>query len=396
VAEARTDALTGVSNRRAFDDELAHRVADFQTNPRPISVAMFDVDHFKKFNDTYGHQAGDEVLRGVARVLRGNTRQTDMVARYGGEEFIVIIRNTTAAEAAAYIDRTRAAIEAAAFSYNGQTLRVTASVGVSQLLAGEDGSAWVERADTALYSAKAAGRNNVHWHDGEHTHRYPVPAEPQPIEPHEPPAKPAVVQHTPARAPVAETKIEPAAVEVSTNPMSRLLNRTGFCTNVSNRLAEYRRGGSAPAVVLTRLDRFEALSAEHGQQVVDMVLRATTKFLLAAVREMDCVASYDGTTFAMLFPDTSLGDTAAAVERLRHTIEQSSITTGGRMIRFTLSFGAAAATGSDDLERLLRRTEQALQTASWSGGNASYCHNGMAAEPATATLQRVKLSTAAQ
>ena len=396
VAEARTDALTGVSNRRALGDELAQRIADFRADGRPVSLAILDVDHFKKFNDTFGHQAGDEVLRGVAHVLRSNTRQTDMVARYGGEEFAIVIRHTTAVEAAAYVDRTRAAIETAVFSYNGQALHVKASLGVSQLLNAEEAAAWIERSDTALYAAKANGRNNVHWHDGEHPHRYTAPGEPRPLEEREPPAKPASAPRVaPVRTPVAEAKAEPAPSEVAANPLARLLNRTGFCTNVNNRLAEYRRGGAAPSVVLTHLDHCEPLMAEQGQQVLDTVLRATTKFLLAAVREMDSVASYDATTFAMLFPATSLGDTAAAIERLRHTIEQSTITSGGRAIRFTLSFGAATANGSDDLERLLRRTEQALQTATWSGGNVSYCHNGVAPETAAATLQRLKAAIAA-
>ena len=90
LAETRTDALTLLANRRAFDDELAKRCAEFRRQGRTFSLTIVDVDRFKNFNDTYGHRAGDEVLRNVAKVLRRKMRETDIVARYGGEEFAII------------------------------------------------------------------------------------------------------------------------------------------------------------------------------------------------------------------------------------------------------------------------------------------------------------------
>ena len=91
MSEARTDALTGLPNRRAFDEELARRLAEWRRYRRPLSVVMVDVDHFKRFNDLYGHQTGDEVLRQVARLLHDTMRESDVVARYGGEEMAVIL-----------------------------------------------------------------------------------------------------------------------------------------------------------------------------------------------------------------------------------------------------------------------------------------------------------------
>ena len=99
VAEARTDPLTMLANRRAFDDELNRRIAEFRRLGRPFSLIMADVDQFKKFNDTHGHQAGDEVLRSMARVLRRTMREMDLVARYGGEEFAVILPGTVLEDA---------------------------------------------------------------------------------------------------------------------------------------------------------------------------------------------------------------------------------------------------------------------------------------------------------
>ena len=105
AADALTDALTGGANRRAFDADLARRIAEFQRRGTPFCLLMIDVDHFKKFNDSHGHLAGDEVLRGVARVLRETCRGMDIVARYGGEEFAVIMPSTTIREAQAGVLR---------------------------------------------------------------------------------------------------------------------------------------------------------------------------------------------------------------------------------------------------------------------------------------------------
>ncbi|HPP53220.1 MAG TPA: GGDEF domain-containing protein, partial [Thermoguttaceae bacterium] len=95
ITAARTDALTGLANRRAFDEELARRHAEFQRHRQNFSVVMVDVDYFKRFNDTYGHQTGDEVLRQVAKTLRDHSRGMDLVARYGGEEFALICPGAT-------------------------------------------------------------------------------------------------------------------------------------------------------------------------------------------------------------------------------------------------------------------------------------------------------------
>ena len=91
AAEARTDALTGLANRRAFDDKVAACFDEYQRSRRPFSLILGDIDHFKKFNDTHGHQTGDEVFRGTARVLRGSARESDFVARYGGEEMAIVL-----------------------------------------------------------------------------------------------------------------------------------------------------------------------------------------------------------------------------------------------------------------------------------------------------------------
>ena len=164
---ARTDQLTAVANRRAFDDELARCYKQWTKSGTAFSTLLIDVDHFKKFNDTYGHQAGDEVLVGVASALSKAMRDKDMVARYGGEEFAVIFPQTKIEDAMPAAERARKAIEESVFSFEGTDLRVTASVGLAQIRGNDTAEMTVKNSDAGLYVSKETGRNCSHYHDGQ-------------------------------------------------------------------------------------------------------------------------------------------------------------------------------------------------------------------------------------
>jgi diguanylate cyclase (GGDEF)-like protein len=156
--EVRTDPLTGANNRRGLEDALSTQFALMNRYDSGFSVAMLDIDHFKETNDREGHLYGDRVLQDLARLLDDTVRETDVVARYGGEEFLVVMPHTGLEGASILAERLRAKVE--------KELPVTISGGVAQALDGDTQETLLSRADSALYEAKAAGRNRVYQHDG--------------------------------------------------------------------------------------------------------------------------------------------------------------------------------------------------------------------------------------
>ena len=163
-AESLTDPLTGLGNRKYFDRMIEQAVQHALAGNEPLSLLMFDIDHFKSFNDSYGHLTGDQVLRLVAMSLKQTIKGQDITARYGGEEFAVVLPNTALRQALTVADHIRRAVMAKELKKKstGEILgRVTISVGVSMLKQGDDTDSLIERADACLYAAKRNGRNRV-------------------------------------------------------------------------------------------------------------------------------------------------------------------------------------------------------------------------------------------
>ena len=153
-----TDALTGVGNRRMLDEVLAREVERSRRHGDPLSLTILDIDHFKRVNDTWGHDAGDRVLKETGAVLQQAMRLSDIATRMGGEEFVLLLPNTGLDEALVCAERLRCAMAAHDF---GLSAAVTASFGVATLSADEAGPALLARADSGLYQAKGQGRNRV-------------------------------------------------------------------------------------------------------------------------------------------------------------------------------------------------------------------------------------------
>ena len=155
------DSLTGCYNRREFENQLKRNIAGAIRHKYDVSMFMLDLDHFKRINDTYGHLAGDKVLQEVAALLQKNMRTGDILARYGGEEFIAILPETDKIKAMELADRLRIKISNKIIVHNDDTIKVTASFGVSELDRRADMTKIIQDADTMMYKAKLNGRNTV-------------------------------------------------------------------------------------------------------------------------------------------------------------------------------------------------------------------------------------------
>lgn len=398
AAEARTDPLTELPNRRAFDAEIGEQFGISRQTGKPVCVTMIDVDHFKKFNDTYGHQAGDEVLVGVADVLRRHAGDQGMAARYGGEEFVLILPGNTIDEAETRVEQIRQAIADLRFSFSEDEVGVTASLGIAQLLGGENETSLIERADDALYAAKEAGRNRTWWHDGQKAHPVvanqhqapPQPAaNPSPRQPL-PKTEPAEASVTRCRPPKAESKAASDEGPDGGQADTGHPNRMAFCTVLRHRLAEWKRGGPAPSVVLVRIDHFDRICQTQGQRVASLLMDVTARYLGAATRDGDVVGRYDETTFAVLLPGAGLANMIGIAERLRRTVAECKLSFDGQEHRFSISVGGAEVTHGDDSTSLLGRCEEALLASIKSGGNCGYFHNGRWSETVAAALERLQ------
>ncbi len=156
------DGLTQVNNRRSFDETIEREISRCRRYGRTLSMVLIDVDHFKRINDTFGHLAGDAVLKEVASAIKKRIRKEDLLARYGGEEFAVLTPEVDLKGALAMAEKVRKVIEKHEFSFDDEVIPVTISCGVSTLGKKSDGAeAMVQRADEKLYEAKEAGRNQV-------------------------------------------------------------------------------------------------------------------------------------------------------------------------------------------------------------------------------------------
>ncbi len=352
VQEARTDALTNLFNRRGFDDELQEAVNNSQQTGRPLSVMMVDVDFFKKFNDTYGHQAGDEVLKTVARIIRTNLADKEIVCRYGGEEFAAIFPDSDIEAAKLCAERARDAVSREVVRFEGMDLAVTASAGLSELQAAESAAEFVKRADQALYASKNAGRNCSHWHDGWQSH----PVDPGRVE-------------MPAQQSEETESPDPAETPKPMDLIEGISTHAEFCRDVDRRIGEWRRGGATASVVLMRVDGYNAIAEEKGEDTARVIRRAASQFVKATIRDMDHIALYSEDTFALLLPTATIANSVRVAERMRRAVERCELDLSGDKVKFTISLGVTDLRKGDQRAGLLLRAEKALAEASLRDGN---------------------------
>ncbi len=365
AAVARTDALTTLCNRRALDDELQRRLAEWQRRHSVFSLVMLDVDHFKKFNDVHGHQAGDEVLRGVGRVLTNTMREMDMVARFGGEEFAIVLPVTNLTEGLRAAERARAAVAESTFTFEGLELKVAVSVGVAEVLDIDNVGTLVKRADAALYSAKGHGRNQVWYHNGE---------ECRPAVTEKPAEAPAAQAAAPAPAPAkAAAPAKPAAgAEVVGTPDTPT---AVFAADLRRRLLECQQYNVPLALMYVEPDDLPQVIGACGPVGGEALLKSLADLMTQALTEMDVVSRIGGRLVAMM-PGTNLQNAVRAAEQVRTAAAATRSKVRGQEVRSTVSIGVTEVLAGDTPNSLSQRADGALLSSKAAGKNCTHAHDG--------------------
>ena len=344
-SEARTDSLTQIANRRAFDDAIQKNLDSFQAEKKPFSLLIFDVDHFKKFNDTHGHQAGDEVLRRVAKTLEKTVKTADVPCRYGGEEFAVVMQNTRIDSARIASERIRKAIEGLVIEFEGKSLRVTASIGVAEISSSENSVSLIRRADDSVYAAKKAGRNRSYWNDG--TQCLPVLDT----------SETASSKANSASASESQSSNPQAPVKLADLP-----RRRAFCSELTRRISESHRYGISLSVMHLRVADYSQLADEFGQAVGEMILESVAQFIGSTMREMDLLGKLQSGDFVVMLPGSSEKEAEVVGARVKKAISNCVIPIGEKSLSLALNMGVTDVYPTDDSESMLARAFQKVDT----------------------------------
>jgi diguanylate cyclase len=350
-SEARTDVLTGLANRRAFDDVLADNAQRFVRDGRPFSLILLDIDEFKRFNDVHGHLAGDEVLRAFGQTLTRNVKGSDFACRYGGEEFAVIMPGAAISDARAAGERLRKAVEATFVAYDGQSLNVTASFGVAECRRGERTDQLFRRADDCVYQSKQAGRNRGYWHTGEESRPIAGPA-PAPAAAGGAASAPGAI-----KLPAAPTLPAPAAREV-------------FAEMQNRRIAETQRSGAPLSVLCFRISQLAELEKQYGREASKVVFQWLGAFLRRSLRDMDLLGYANAGEVAAMIPGSSESAARIVGQRIATAISSFPIPIGQGLIHLDVEFGAASAGAADRATSVLGRARDEMDAAARSAPRA--------------------------
>ncbi len=336
-SDARTDSLTGLSNRRAFDDELKRRLGEWQRKRTPCTLVLLDIDFFKKFNDTHGHQVGDEVLRQVAKVLAAQSREMDVPCRYGGEEFAMILPATEASNACKVAERIRAAVEASSTVCDGKTLKVTCSLGVAHFLADDDVPRIIRRSDDALYTSKKAGRNCGHWHTG--TTQVPITAADE--------------------VTVAEL---PAPIEPSTERPEDQTAPSGatFIQMLKRRVTESHRFGVPLSVLYLKIEDYDITNRKYGSAFARQLVDTASPVLEKILREMDVLAKLENGEFVVMLPGSSQAEAGQVAKRMNTAASHCMLPLVDRELQLRLRHGIAELKPNEAAQELIARARIAM------------------------------------
>jgi diguanylate cyclase len=316
---ASTDPLTGLANRRAFDEELA-RLAQEAT---PVGMLMLDLDHFKQVNDEFGHSAGDAVLMETAVLLRKGVRQGAFVARLGGEEFAVLVPHATALVLSRVSQRLRQSIAAASIGYEGHPIRLTTSVGAALHQPAEDLALLCKRADEALYASKRSGRNCGHLHTGTSVERIEV-----------------VFLEKPA---------------ANAAPLIPLASRIELMAQIRRHFLEADLQANPLTLVLLEIesrDEASLLPIDHAG------FRQALALARGLMRAGDLIAESDPNQAAILIAGPSGGESSGPLSRLAAVLREWSVQHTDEV---TLKLAISQTKAGDDWVTFVRRAENSLE-----------------------------------
>lgn len=375
---ATTDALTQLKNRRALDDFLTS--CQLQRATAPSTLALLDVDHFKKFNDTHGHLVGDQVLQTFSEMLRSRFPEDAFVARYGGEEFAVVFSRQSARSVTELVEQVRVFISQQPIDVDGKLLQVTSSAGVAELLESESVAEWIERADRGLYKSKAAGRNCCHLMDGNASVRVTAVVEQQTI---------ASEHSIDASTIPSKTSKEPAAVSTARFELSSVAAGPASPASESQQLTQRARPScdvfnSEPGLpaenamreMYNRLaERLSTASVELYVLVVrrdqnDQTAAADASILRvvrASMRSLDNLGRLDCGDLLICMPSANKTGAVERAQKILRNINSIPAETG--MLPVTVSVGVAWVRQTDAFEDVKKIAKQAAAEASRRGGN---------------------------
>jgi diguanylate cyclase (GGDEF)-like protein len=365
------DELTGTHNRRYLLGLIEKEKDRSDRSGRSFSLCLLDIDFFKRINDTYGHAAGDTVLRQFCQVVQQHVRGADSFGRYGGEEFLLMLPETPAVDALVLAERVRQAVEKLRCVDAGSEIALTVSIGVAEFRAGEQITHTVGRADEALYLAKSSGRNRVIAHGDACLAAQPgAPGRQVAPDPND-------MGSTLARM------IDGAQCDQLTG----LLNRRLLRDRLRHAMDRANRNRRTVALLLLNINKFKEVNDAFGYEAGDVILARAAAIIRSCLRDSDTVSRWGGDEFVALLEDLgSEADAQVVAEKILDRFGEP-IEVGGRECFVTLSVGIALyPAAACDLDALLKRADVAMRCAKAWGENSVQLYSAGAALPPSERL----------
>ncbi|KFI06517.1 bifunctional diguanylate cyclase/phosphodiesterase [Massilia sp. BSC265] len=368
------DELTGSHNRRFMLGLIDREKERADRNGRPFCLCLFDIDFFKRINDTYGHAAGDLVLRRFAAAVQGQIRGTDAFGRYGGEEFLLMLPETSAPDALVLAERVRRVIAGLRCADKGSDITLTVSVGVAEYRIGEAMAQAIARADEALYVAKSLGRNRVQCHDDDE--RLPVVPRQE--------AQRGGRQGEGVGPRVSAARLLDGA---QCDQLTGLLNRNLLRDRLRHAMDRANRNRRLVALLLLNINGFKEINDELGYEAGDELLTRAGTEIRRCLRDSDTVARWGGDEFIALLEDLSFESDAQVVAEKILDRFGLPLSVAGRECFVTLAVGVALYPAADcGLDALLKRADTAMRGAKRWGENSVQVYSGDTVQPQSERL----------